>query len=79
MGDLLRPLTVLERRQMDILNFNTRFGKGIVSKLLSSFFSKKLGYKVKLDLSKLHIKNDGRTLTITFAGEATAPTESIKF
>lgn len=64
---------------MDILNFNTKFGKGIVSKLLSNILSKKLGFRVSVDLDRLHIKNDGTTVSVIFSGEATAPTKSIKF
>lgn len=63
---------------MDILNFNTKFGKGIVSKLLSKILSKKLGFRVTVDLDRLHIKNDGTTVSVIFSGEATAPTKSIK-
>ena len=64
---------------MDILNFKTKFGKGIVSKLLSNVLSKKLGFRVTMDLDRLHIKNDGTTVSVIFSGEATAPTKSIKF
>ena len=64
---------------MDILNFNTKLGKGIVSKLLSHVLSKKLGFRVSVDLDRLHIKNDGTTVSVIFSGEATAPTKSIKF
>lgn len=64
---------------MDILNFNTKFGKGVVSKLLSNVLSKKLGFKIVFDLDKLHIKNDGTTVSIIFSGQASAPTKSIKF
>lgn len=63
---------------MDILNFNTKFGKGIVAKLLSNILSKKLGFRVTVDLDRLHIKNDGTTVSVIFSGEATAPTKSIK-
>ena len=63
---------------MDILNFNTRFGKGIVSKILSNVLSKKLGFRIAIDLNKLHVRNDGNTVTITFAGEATAPTSEVR-
>ena len=64
---------------MDILNFNTKFGKGIVSKLLSKVLSKKLGFRVTVDLDRLHVKNDGTTVSVIFSGEVTAPTKSIKF
>lgn len=63
---------------MDILNFNTRFGKGIASKILSNILSKKLGFRVAVDLNKLHIRNDGNTVTITFSGEASAPTSEVR-
>ena len=63
---------------MDILNFNTRLGKKAASKLLSMFLSKKLGTKVTVNLDKLHIKNDGTTVSIVFSGEASTPTDSIK-
>lgn len=63
----------------DILNVNTRLGKGIVSMLISNILSKKLGFKVSVDLDKLHIKNDGNTISVIFSGEATAPTKSVKF
>ena len=62
---------------VDILNFNTRIGKAIASKLVSTALSKKLGFKVSVNLDKLHIKNDGTTVSITFSGDATAPTNSI--
>ena len=64
---------------MDILNFNTKFGKALVSKFLSKILSKKLGFRVSVGLDRLHIKNDGTTVSIIFSGEATAPTNSIKF
>lgn len=63
---------------MDILNFNTRFGKAFASKILSNILSKKLGFRVAVDLNKLHIRNDGNTLTITFSGEASAPTSEVR-
>ena len=63
---------------MDILNFNTGFGKAVASKILSKLLSKKLGFNVDVDLKKLHIRNDGRELKISFAGDASAPTNAIK-
>lgn len=63
---------------MDILNFNTDFGKWAVSKLLSRFLSKKLGFKVTINLDRLHAKNDGNKVSVIFSGEASAPTKSIK-
>lgn len=63
----------------DILDLNSKFGKAMASKLLSSVLSKKLGFKVVIDLDMLRIKNDGRNVHIWFAGSGRAPTESIKF
>ena len=64
---------------MDILNFNTQFGKGIASMIVSRILSKKLGYKINVDLEKLHICNGGGQIEITFAGSATTSTDNIKF
>lgn len=64
---------------VDILHFNTKIGKGIASKLISAALSKKLGYKVVVELDKLYIRNDNNLVRIVFSGEATAPTSSIKF
>ena len=62
----------------DILHFNTKLGKGIASMLISNVLSKKLGYKVVVELDKLYIRNDDNVVRIVFSGEATAPTKSIK-
>ncbi len=64
---------------MDILNFDTQFGKWAASKIVSSVLSKKLGYEVNIDLKKLHICNRGGQIKITFAGSATTSTDNIKF
>lgn len=64
---------------MDILNFNTQFGKGVASMIVSRILSKKLGYKINVDLEKLYICHRGGRIEITFAGSATTSSDNIKF
>lgn len=48
------------------LNLGSKFMRRVVSKLISKYLSKSLGYKVRIDLNKLNVNfDDGDTIIKT--------------
>ena len=48
------------------LNLGSKFMRRVVSKLISKYLSKTLGYKVRIDLNKLNVNfDDGDTIIKT--------------
>ena len=48
------------------LNLGSKFMRRVVSKLISKYLSKSLGYKVRIDLNKLNVNfDDGDTILKT--------------